>query len=229
MPLSGQQRSSLQLGSLINVLRSKDPVLANALSYVQNFSDVTDNRIRELSKQLQGILGSGNEFVARFRRVAWEFPGMAYQIFLPSVPGVVFPGAAMWMNWPGYNLSLYLTPFEIAYRVNSSAVSVFSISADPVTAGGIISLSTAAGVPQFQAGNGNVAAINLIVGQGSGGPSVTGTGKFQHVGDTVRLFDANRTPANSAAAGNDGEMCADNGFVFFHTGGSWRRVAIATF
>ena len=67
------------------------------------------------------------------------------------------------------------------------------------------------------------------IGIGVNQPTISGTGVLHCSGDTVRLIPTGRTPANSAAAGNDGEMCADNNFVYLHTGGSWRRAALATF
>lgn len=60
-------------------------------------------------------------------------------------------------------------------------------------------------------------------------PTISGTGKFHHSGDTARIVDASNTPANSAAAGNDGEVRMDNSYVYCHTGGSWRRAALSTF
>lgn len=59
--------------------------------------------------------------------------------------------------------------------------------------------------------------------------AVSGTGMIACYGDTIRAVDANRTPASSAAAGNNGELCYDNDFIYVRTGGSWRRVAVATF
>jgi len=67
----------------------------------------------------------------------------------------------------------------------------------------------------------------VCVGGASGG--VSGTGKFQHIGNTIRLIDNARTPASSADTGNAGEYCIDTGFIYVHSGGSWRRAAIATF
>ena len=68
---------------------------------------------------------------------------------------------------------------------------------------------------------------NLGVGVAS--PIISGTGKIHGSGNTARITDASRTPANSAAPGNDGEICYDNSFIYVHTGGSWRRAALATF
>jgi len=59
--------------------------------------------------------------------------------------------------------------------------------------------------------------------------TVSGTGLLHHHGDTARIVDAANTPANSAAAGNDGEVRMDNSYVYVHTGGSWRRAAVSTF
>lgn len=67
------------------------------------------------------------------------------------------------------------------------------------------------------------------IGLNTTSPTVSGTGKLHSAGDTARITDASRTPANSAAAGNDGEICYDSNYIYVHTGGSWRRTAIATF
>lgn len=68
-----------------------------------------------------------------------------------------------------------------------------------------------------------------VMGIGTASPSVSSSGKLHVAGDTVRLFPASRTPANSAATGNDGEMCADGSYVYVRSGGSWRRAALSTF
>lgn len=68
-----------------------------------------------------------------------------------------------------------------------------------------------------------------IGGSFSGQVAPSGTGIVQMFGDTTRIVNASRTPANSAAAGQDGEFCADSSFIYIHTGGSWRRVAVAAF
>jgi hypothetical protein len=66
-------------------------------------------------------------------------------------------------------------------------------------------------------------------GIGTSSPTVSGTGILHVTGNTTRLLDTSRTPANSAASGNDGEVCMDNSYVYIHTGGSWRRAAVSTF
>jgi hypothetical protein len=67
------------------------------------------------------------------------------------------------------------------------------------------------------------------MGLGTTSPTISSTGLLHCIGDTVRLFPTARTPANSAATGNDGEVCADSSYVYVHTGGSWRRAALSTF
>ena len=74
-----------------------------------------------------------------------------------------------------------------------------------------------------------LAFLATKLGIGTASPTVSGTGRLHVVGDTARLTPTARTPANSAAAGNDGEWCADSSYVYVHTGGSWRRAAVATF
>lgn len=71
--------------------------------------------------------------------------------------------------------------------------------------------------------------VGGTVGIGVTAPTISGSGFLHCAGDTVRLTPTSRTPANSAAAGNDGELCMDNGFVYGHMGGSWRRAAWVTF
>lgn len=75
----------------------------------------------------------------------------------------------------------------------------------------------------------DLATLKVGIGIGATSPTISGTGVFQHAGDTIRLVDLARTPASSAAAGNAGEFCIDTGFIYIHSGGSWRRVAVATF
>jgi len=44
------------------------------------------------------------------------------------------------------------------------------------------------------------------------------------------VFSSQTTaPANSAAPGTDGEIRMDNGYIYVHSGGSWRRAALTTF
>ena len=60
-------------------------------------------------------------------------------------------------------------------------------------------------------------------------PVVSGTGKFHHSGDTCRIVDAANAPANSAAAGNLGELRLSGGYLYYHDGTNWRRAAGSTF
>jgi hypothetical protein len=48
-------------------------------------------------------------------------------------------------------------------------------------------------------------------------------------GAGVVLSTQTTAPANSAAVGTDGEIRMDNGFIYVHSGGSWRRAALSTF
>jgi hypothetical protein len=48
-------------------------------------------------------------------------------------------------------------------------------------------------------------------------------------GNGVVLSSKAGAPANSAAAGTDGEIRMDNSYIYLHTGGSWRRAALSTF
>lgn len=69
-------------------------------------------------------------------------------------------------------------------------------------------------------------------GVGLAGPAaaVTGTGHVRMYGDTVHLIDPPRAPANSAAAGNDGEITWDNaGNLYFHSNGQWWKLVGASF
>jgi hypothetical protein len=44
------------------------------------------------------------------------------------------------------------------------------------------------------------------------------------------VLDTHTTaPVNSAAPGTDGEIRMDNGYIYIHSGGSWRRAALSTF
>jgi hypothetical protein len=48
-------------------------------------------------------------------------------------------------------------------------------------------------------------------------------------GTGVVISSQTTSPANSAAPGTDGEIRMDNSYIYVHTGGSWRRAAVATF
>ena len=67
------------------------------------------------------------------------------------------------------------------------------------------------------------------LGVGSTAPSISGTGKFHHSGDTCRIVDAANAPANSAAVGNLGELRLSGGYLYYHDGTNWRRAAGSTF
>jgi hypothetical protein len=63
---------------------------------------------------------------------------------------------------------------------------------------------------------------------GTGTPTLSGSGKLHMKGDTFRL-DTSRTPASSAAAGNHGEFCADDTYLYRYCTSQWKRVAWSTF
>lgn len=71
----------------------------------------------------------------------------------------------------------------------------------------------------------NSGAAGGSVGIGTTNPSCSGTGKVHFSGDTARIVDTARTPANSAAAGNDGEICWDASYIYVHVSGGWKRLA----
>ena len=48
-------------------------------------------------------------------------------------------------------------------------------------------------------------------------------------GAGVIINSQTTAPANSAAAGTDGEIRMDNNYIYVHSGGSWRRAALTTF
>ena len=48
-------------------------------------------------------------------------------------------------------------------------------------------------------------------------------------GAGVVLNSQTTAPANSAAPGTDGEIRMDSGYIYVHSGGSWRRAALVTF
>lgn len=61
-------------------------------------------------------------------------------------------------------------------------------------------------------------------------PTISGTGKFQVTGNTVRPIDALRTPASSSEACNIGEISADASFLYFcKSSNTWVRSAWSTF
>jgi hypothetical protein len=48
-------------------------------------------------------------------------------------------------------------------------------------------------------------------------------------GAGVVINSQTTAPVNSAAPGTDGEIRMDNGYIYVHSGGSWRRSALSTF
>lgn len=81
----------------------------------------------------------------------------------------------------------------------------------------------------------NSAAYRLIVkadgsfGVGTDAPTVSGTGKLHHAGDTARIVGTTRTPVSAADTGNVGEVCADASYLYVCIGANtWRRIAHAS-
>lgn len=68
----------------------------------------------------------------------------------------------------------------------------------------------------------------VLLGAGTVASS-SGVGTVQIGGNTQKLWDAKRTPANSAAAGVLGEICFDDNFVYVYTAAGWKRTALAAF
>jgi hypothetical protein len=66
------------------------------------------------------------------------------------------------------------------------------------------------------------------VGIGTTAPVISGTGKLHMAADTFRL-DTARTPASATAAGNAGEICWANGFIYVCVAtNTWKRAALST-
>lgn len=80
----------------------------------------------------------------------------------------------------------------------------------------IISLVNSATLYPVVIGNGVVATF-------------TGNGVLQVSGDTQKLWGSKRTPASSAEAGNLGEICFDDDFLYICTSAGWKRTALTAF
>jgi hypothetical protein len=74
-------------------------------------------------------------------------------------------------------------------------------------------------------GNSYVCSIAGNFGIGNNSPSA----KLHVSGDTIRL-DTSKTPASSSAAGNQGDIVWDSGFIYVCTAtNTWKRATLATF
>lgn len=129
-----------------------------------------------------------------------------------------------------YSNQILLQAFQAAFEVlNAAATQNFFFGIDD-NDGNKLKIARGRSASQGLATAMTVDPTGDYVGLGGiTSPAVSGTGKVQVGGDTLRMVSSARTPANSAATGNDGESCMDSSFLYIHSGGSWRRVAVSTF